>query len=188
MEGAAHFEKQVTRFDLIESNERFLGRLHLHHGGKPMVEQVEVPPKIVLIPTKAALEFPFKGPPKARAIIYATAEFYEMPWRELVSACRSAPLVRARFSAIWLMRNLTPWSLPKIGRYFGNRDHTSILHAIRRVDEMLKTDERLAGEIDIIKLKIWERYRDAAISNSVAPGEAVAGLQEEPGAVLPPAG
>lgn len=162
MQGAAHFEKEPTRFDLIEANERFLGRLHLHHGGKPLVELRESEPKVVLIPTRQAIDLVFHAPPKAKAIVFSTAEYYGIPWLDLVSARRTGDLIKPRFVAIWLLRDLTPWSMPKIAKYFGRRDHTSILHAIRRVDEMLKTDPRVADDIDVIRLKIYERYMGAA--------------------------
>ena len=54
----------------------------------------------------------------------------------LVGPSRRQPLVRARQTAMYLCRELTDLSLPKIGRAFGGRDHTTVLHACRKIAEL----------------------------------------------------
>lgn len=56
---------------------------------------------------------------------------------DLRSARRAREVARPRQVAMWLARKYTPLSLPSIGRAIGNRDHTTVMHAARRVDEML---------------------------------------------------
>jgi hypothetical protein len=51
---------------------------------------------------------------------------------ELKSERREEEIIKPRFEAIYLIRMFTPWSLPRIGRFFGNRDHTSIIYAVSR--------------------------------------------------------
>jgi hypothetical protein len=51
---------------------------------------------------------------------------------------------------------LTPRSLPEIGRRFGGRDHTTVLHAVRKIAELVKTDERLAQEVELLKRMLLE--------------------------------
>lgn len=70
--------------------------------------------------------------------------------KDIVSPRRDAPSVQARHVAIYLARQMTPLSLPAIGRLFGGRDHTTILHAVRRVDALLSHDAWLrAGVVQI---------------------------------------
>ena len=73
---------------------------------------------------------------------------------ELSSHRRTASVVKARHVAIYLCRQMTSLSLPDIGRHFGNRNHTSILHACRRVEEQVKTDKALDHEIKWLELSI----------------------------------
>jgi hypothetical protein len=60
---------------------------------------------------------------------------------ELVSARRTDVLIRPRFVLIWLMKQVSPMSLPQIGRLVGNRDHTTVMYSLRRVDDWRRRDE-----------------------------------------------
>jgi chromosomal replication initiator protein len=51
---------------------------------------------------------------------------------------------------------MTPRSFPEIGKRFGGRDHTTVLHAVRKVEELAATDEVLAQEIELLKRLIQE--------------------------------
>lgn len=66
---------------------------------------------------------------------------------EIRSARRHASLVRTRHIAMYLCKQLTSLSLGEIGRFFGNRDHSTVLHAVRKLTEDLKQDEDLHQEI-----------------------------------------
>jgi hypothetical protein len=68
----------------------------------------------------------------------------------MVSNRRRGPEVRARQLAMWFCRSRTVQSLPEIGKRFGGRDHTTILHAIRMVEERRHSDPELAERIDRI--------------------------------------
>jgi chromosomal replication initiator protein len=52
---------------------------------------------------------------------------------------------------MYLAKNLTSRSLPEIGRRFGNRDHTTVLHAIRKVEQLMADDMSLKEEVDLLK-------------------------------------
>jgi hypothetical protein len=69
---------------------------------------------------------------------------------DLISARRTACLVRPRQIAMFLARHLTPNSLPVIGRQFGGRDHTTVLHAVRKIEWLRTRDKTLAGDIEAI--------------------------------------
>jgi hypothetical protein len=87
-------------------------------------------------------------------IIAAVCGFYKISGNDLVSACRQARIVYPRQVAMYLCRELTPKSFPLIGRMFGGRDHTTALHAWRKISELVKTDERMCDEIDVLIRKI----------------------------------
>jgi chromosomal replication initiator protein len=51
---------------------------------------------------------------------------------------------------MYLAKKMTSRSLPEIGRRFGGRDHSTVLHAVRKIDEQIKTDDRLAKEVALL--------------------------------------
>jgi hypothetical protein len=70
---------------------------------------------------------------------------------ELISARRTADVVRPRQIAMFLAKNLTPHSLLVIGRKFGGRDHTTVLHAVRKIEALRTRDQTLAADLDAIR-------------------------------------
>jgi chromosomal replication initiator protein len=80
-----------------------------------------------------------------------TAEFYKIDLRDFHSALRSRKVARPRQVAMYLSRELTMRSLPEIGRRFGGRDHTTVLHACRRIAELCATDPLFKQEVDFLK-------------------------------------
>jgi chromosomal replication initiator protein len=59
--------------------------------------------------------------------------------------------VKPRQVAMYLAKMLTLRSLPEIGRRFGGRDHTTVLHAVRKVEDMVGADQKLAQELELLK-------------------------------------
>lgn len=80
----------------------------------------------------------------------AVAQFYGVTVLDMVSARRTASIVRPRQIGYFLSKNLTVQSLPEIGRRFGNRDHTSALHGIRKIERLRETDPKLDQELRAI--------------------------------------
>jgi chromosomal replication initiator protein len=71
------------------------------------------------------------------------AEYYKMKVSDLLSPRRTRAIARPRQMAMALCKELTEHSLPEIGNAFGGRDHTTVLHACRRIEELCATDSRL---------------------------------------------
>ncbi len=71
-------------------------------------------------------------------ILEATANAYGFPIDALCGPLRTRPLVTARQVAMYLVRNLTDYSYPAIGRLFGNRDHTTVIHAVEKIGTQMK--------------------------------------------------
>jgi len=80
-----------------------------------------------------------------------TAEFYKLDLRDFHSPQRSRRVARPRQVAMYLARQLTERSLPEIGRRFGGRDHTTVLHACRRIAALCEEDPVLKQEVDFLK-------------------------------------
>jgi chromosomal replication initiator protein len=74
--------------------------------------------------------------PTVASIMKCVAEFYGTSIEDMTGYRRSRPFVRPRHIAMWLARHLTTLSLPQIGRAFGGRDHTTVLHGVRKVDKL----------------------------------------------------
>ncbi len=84
------------------------------------------------------------------------ARHFNVSKNDLLSNRRTRVIVRPRQIAMFLSKNLTPRSLPEIGRRFGGRDHTTVLHAVRKVEKMSGEDVKLAHEIELLKRLITE--------------------------------
>lgn len=76
-------------------------------------------------------------------IIRAIARSHGVTWKEITSGCRIRHIVAARQTAMYEVRTRRPdLSLPQIGRLFGGRDHTTVLHAIRKIEAQRAGEQR----------------------------------------------
>ncbi len=75
------------------------------------------------------------------------ADFYKIKHADLLSARRAREVARPRQIAMYLAKRLTPRSLPEIGRRFGNRDHTTVMHAVKRIDALRAADRELDADV-----------------------------------------
>lgn len=79
------------------------------------------------------------------------ARHYNVSRQELVSNRRTRVIVKPRQIAMYLAKTLTPRSFPEIGRRFGGRDHTTVLHAVRKIEDLIGGDTKLGQEIELLK-------------------------------------
>jgi chromosomal replication initiator protein len=89
-------------------------------------------------------------------ILRIVSRHYKVPRNELLSSRRSRDVVRPRQIAMYLAKALTSRSLPEIGRRFGGRDHTTVLHSVRKVEQMMRDDGELCQEIELLKRMLEE--------------------------------
>jgi chromosomal replication initiator protein len=82
------------------------------------------------------------------------AKHFKVSKPDLLSSRRSRSVVRPRQIAMYLSKILTSRSLPEIGRRFGNRDHTTVLHAVRKVEQLMTEDNGFAQEVELLKRMI----------------------------------
>ena len=93
---------------------------------------------------------------KIEDIQRVVARQYNVSRADLLSSRRTANVVRPRQIAMYLAKTLTLRSLPEIGRRFGGRDHTTVLHAVRKIEGLVDNDTMLAEEIDLLKRLLQE--------------------------------
>jgi chromosomal replication initiator protein len=88
---------------------------------------------------------------KIEEIQKLVASRYNVSRSDILSERRTAVVVRPRQIAMYLSKVLTPRSLPEIGRRFGGRDHTTVLHAVRKIEKELGDDAGLNEEVELLK-------------------------------------
>ena len=93
---------------------------------------------------------------KIEDIQRVVARQYNVSRADLLSSRRTANVVRPRQIAMYLAKALTLRSLPEIGRRFGGRDHTTVLHAVRKIETLASNDSALAEEIELLKRLLQE--------------------------------
>lgn len=169
----ARTDDSVHRERAIKASERLLASLRQHHGeGEP---QKAVPVPIAARP--APVEPPKPLAPIPNPVIAGACkiafppiilnhidaiqravlqEFPDLTMADMKSVRRTAAIVNARQIAMYLAREITSRSLPEIGRRFGGRDHTTVLHAVRKIEARIKSSAELASQIQRIKENIPE--------------------------------
>ena len=85
------------------------------------------------------------------------ASHYNISRADILSSRRTANVVRPRQIAMYLSKVMTLRSLPEIGRRFGGRDHTTVLHAVRKIEELVAKDKSLAEVIELLKRILSEQ-------------------------------
>src|SRR6201994_5008165 len=91
---------------------------------------------------------------KIEDIQRVVARQYNVSRSALLSSRRTANVVRPRQVAMYLAKTLTLRSLPEIGRRFGGRDHTTVLHAVRKIEALVSKDVSLSDEVDSLKRQL----------------------------------
>jgi chromosomal replication initiator protein len=145
-----HVAQQVTQNgrDLDGAVNRLLA--HNQFSGRPVT--VELADEVIRDLIRPA------DPRRIRVedILRIVAKHYGVSRADLLSSRRTANVVRPRQIAMYLAKTLTLRSLPEIGRRFGGRDHTTVLHAVRKIEGLVQGDKGLAEEIDSLKRLLQE--------------------------------
>ena len=83
-------------------------------------------------------------------ILKVVGRHYNVARTDLLSPRRARVVVVPRQIGMYLAKKMTSRSLPEIGRRFGGRDHSTVLHAVRKIEELVKTDDKLAREVALL--------------------------------------
>ena len=84
-------------------------------------------------------------------IIRKVTDHYGVNLTDMLSARRTRSIARPRQVAMYLSKKLTSKSLPEIGRRFGKRDHTTVIHAVKKIEELQSTDNQIAKDIEVLR-------------------------------------
>jgi chromosomal replication initiator protein len=79
------------------------------------------------------------------------AEHYNIRLSDMIGPKRVRTIARPRQIAMYLSKQLTSRSLPDIGRRFGGRDHTTIMHGVRKIEELMTGDSQLSDDLQMLK-------------------------------------
>ena len=82
------------------------------------------------------------------------AEHYNIRLSDMIGPKRNRTIARPRQVAMYLAKHLTPRSLPEIGRRFGGRDHTTIMHGVRKIEELMATDSQLNDDLQLLRRQL----------------------------------
>lgn len=153
---------------LKRATDAFSAALMQHHGelydrtAPKILPPIPDPPKVLppipnyVIAEASRIAFP-KYMSRVEAIQRSTlSEFPSLVLIDIRSQRRTKVVVRARQIAMYLAKTLTGQSLPEIGRRFGGRDHTTVLHAVRKIERLVGIEPGLADQIERIKAIIPE--------------------------------
>ena len=91
---------------------------------------------------------------KIEEIQRIVVQHYNVSKMDMLSSRRTRSIVKPRQIGMYLAKVLTPRSLPEIGRRFGGRDHTTVLHAVRKIEALMAKNPNLAEEIEDLKLEV----------------------------------
>jgi chromosomal replication initiator protein len=83
------------------------------------------------------------------------SSYYNLSLSDMTSSRRSINIARPRQIAMFLCKGLTSYSYPEIGKAFGGKDHTTVLHAVKKIQSMLESDQKLKTHISDLKEAIF---------------------------------
>lgn len=160
MSDITHDEQAATlhRQNQIRS-ELLLRALHRHHSEITIVDEPPEPPApptiIMQEPSPEFKELWFHlekdpepaTPPKVSDVQRVVCRYFGITSVELTSRRRFDKIVKPRQIAMYLSSKLTRRSLPEIGRRFTGMDHTTVLHAVRRIESLCLTDWKIAHDV-----------------------------------------
>ena len=114
-------------------------------------------------------------PIDSRDILHATAMYYGLTVADLKGPARHASVTRARHVAMWVSRKVTAESFPELGMTFGSRDHTTVIAAVRKIDEQTSEDAELRDDLATIEKAVREaqdaRKASAPVDDATPAGE-----------------
>ena len=97
-----------------------------------------------------------KAPVTVGSILEATSELFSFSVDQITGGSRRRPLVDARQIAMYVTRNMTDLSYPEIGRAFGNRDHTTVIHAVRKIEHHMTERKDIFDKVQDLQKRVGE--------------------------------
>ncbi|HHN72746.1 MAG TPA: chromosomal replication initiator protein DnaA [Thermopetrobacter sp.] len=129
---------------------RVIATQHLVGGGAVSVDMAAQALKDLTGPADSQ-------PVRIEDILRIVGRHYNVPKADLLSPRRARSIVLPRQIGMYLAKKLTSRSLPEIGRRFGGRDHSTVLHAVRKIERVIKEDEKLRRDVELLTRLIEQR-------------------------------
>jgi chromosomal replication initiator protein len=139
------------RVKATRSSNKLLALLFQHHGEDEDYQQV-VMLEASIAPVVDMIPLPINRP-IIEDIQNVVAESYGTTRAEIVSDRRNQEIIMPRHVAMYLCRELTPRSISAIARRFGDRDHTVVLYAIKKIERLMTSDPVLAAAVETIRAR-----------------------------------
>lgn len=133
--------------DAIQTNVRELEGALIRVLAMASMEQEPVTMALVVESLRHIVRSPDRRQVTVEEIQKKVADYYQIRLLDLRSAKRARQFSHPRQIAMYLCKQLTKHSFPEIGKQFGDRDHTTVMHAVRKIDERQIVDPELAGEV-----------------------------------------
>ena len=105
----------------------------------------------------------------AKAVLSAVSKKTGVPVEAILGRERIANIAAARHEAVWRVHQVTRWSLPRVGRFFGDRDHTTVLNSLRRMEKRAAEDPELRAYMTSVRrYRAWERLSSPCMDKSAS--------------------
>lgn len=131
-------------------------------------------------PEAARTSIPLPSPLTTHRILIEVAAFSGVSIGDIISSERRQPVIRLRQIACYLAKTLTTGSFPQIGRRIGGRNHSTVLHAFRKITRLLRDDESLAADIAELTLRLTNHDPHDPHESSSEQETEIAALQPDP--------
>ena len=161
----------LTKADLIEHYTNVRQRMAIRQLQGYVNMQAIIAPRVEpkLAPKKDTPKIlvpKYIGYPKVTMIKKMICAYYDITWNELISPRRSNRLVHARQVAYFIIKNHTTLSYPQIGRKFGGRDHTTVLHGVNKIKKLIETDSDIAAEIKRLRNLLKDAQQETVLTEA----------------------
>jgi|SRR6185312_4203052 len=163
---ALHHSPTKTEVEALERRRKFRARIEelaSRIAVAPIVEVIK--PKIAPVSSLRDWIFVASGgdatvPNATKSIQLAVCREFKINRNGLLSIRRTADLILPRHISMWLCKHFTHRSLPEIGRLHGGRDHTTVLYAVRKIDDLLAQNDQLAARIQNLRAQLEAYFNE----------------------------
>jgi chromosomal replication initiation ATPase DnaA len=152
-------ERGMTDLSTVEGQFQHYAQVRYRLTGNISPDPIELPiltqeEQMEILDRAIVAKIIEKYPPFEKPVVHsikkiqtAVCDRFGCSFDDLISQRRGEPLVTHRHIAVYLCRTLTKFSYPQIARFFGDRDHTTLIHSFRRVERLRRNDAALDSEV-----------------------------------------
>ena len=143
--------------DKVQSNIRELEGTLIRVTAFASLNRLPVTMELAQTVLKDLFSFDEEAPVSPSDIISHTANYFKLTVDDLHGSSRSQTIALARQIAMYLCREMTSMSLPKIGQLFGNRDHTTVMYANKKIEKLMQERRSVYTQVTELTARIRQR-------------------------------